>query len=268
MEEINKHVLADVPPSPGNITGVYRSVDKKYRAQVYNYGIRILLEFLVPEPAAFYLTTHGKAPPHVNATPPVPFLKDASFQIAPGAVGSGRVGIPYATAAGGHHRNKLHPLCGTLGATNVIPPPPLVALSVLRWHQRKAWAREKRCPSHPRTLVPTGYILKILQLAASIVWVNFPQFNVQVRGDIWEIQNSNDGGGAKIVRKQIGDVVGNNAHVAGVVPVSVTCFDTPRSRSISGVCLRTPEALAVWQLSTFNQIKPRTKGCRAPTTRR
>jgi hypothetical protein len=52
VEEINKHVLrADA----GNVTGIYRWLDKKYKAQVYNYGKRLMFEFIVPEPAAFVL---------------------------------------------------------------------------------------------------------------------------------------------------------------------------------------------------------------------
>jgi hypothetical protein len=37
-----------------NITGVYRWVSKKYRNYLINYGKRLMLEFIVPEPAAFY----------------------------------------------------------------------------------------------------------------------------------------------------------------------------------------------------------------------
>ena len=148
------------------------------------------------------------------------------------------------------------------GATNVIPPPPLVAYIGLALAPTEGLGEGKAVSIASKDfLVPTGYILSSYSLAASIVWVNFPQFNVQVRGDIWEIQNSNAGGGAKIVQKQIGDVVGNNAHVAGVVPVSVTCYDIASfSLNLQGVCLRTPEALAVWQLSTFNQIQTAYQG--------
>jgi hypothetical protein len=37
----------------GNVVGVYQWVDKIYEAQVFNYGMRTLFDFLVPEPAAF-----------------------------------------------------------------------------------------------------------------------------------------------------------------------------------------------------------------------
>jgi hypothetical protein len=52
VEEVNQHGF-DNRDGPGDIVGVYRFVDKICRAQVVNYGKRLMFEFLVPEPAAF-----------------------------------------------------------------------------------------------------------------------------------------------------------------------------------------------------------------------
>lgn len=52
IEEINKHGLNNTNGS-GHITGIYRWLDKHYKAQVYNYGKRLMFEFIIPEPAAF-----------------------------------------------------------------------------------------------------------------------------------------------------------------------------------------------------------------------
>jgi hypothetical protein len=54
IEEINKHTIDNNKQGSTNIAGIYRWVDKIYEAQVFNYGKRLLLEFVVPEPAAFY----------------------------------------------------------------------------------------------------------------------------------------------------------------------------------------------------------------------
>lgn len=53
VEEINTHGFANVG-GVGNISGIYRWVDKIYDAQIYNYGKRLMFEFIVPEPSAFY----------------------------------------------------------------------------------------------------------------------------------------------------------------------------------------------------------------------
>jgi hypothetical protein len=59
VEEIDKHGF-DNRDGAADIVGVYRFVDKVYSAQIVNYGKRLMLEFVVPEPAAFlrYALTH------------------------------------------------------------------------------------------------------------------------------------------------------------------------------------------------------------------
>jgi len=71
--EKNSHVLDNVAGA-GHISGVYQWVNKVYQAQMYNYGIRMMYDFMVPEPAAFLIdtfqTTHASA---VDIEKPTPF---------------------------------------------------------------------------------------------------------------------------------------------------------------------------------------------------
>lgn len=53
VEEKNSHSFENRANGATNIRGVYRFVDKIYNAQVVSYGKRFMLEFVVPEPAAF-----------------------------------------------------------------------------------------------------------------------------------------------------------------------------------------------------------------------
>jgi hypothetical protein len=53
VEEINRHTFNNQMPGATEIVGMYRFVDKIYIAQIVNYGKRLMLEFIVPEPAAF-----------------------------------------------------------------------------------------------------------------------------------------------------------------------------------------------------------------------
>ena len=53
VEEVNKHGLTNVGGEK-HISGIYHWVDKQYKAQVFNYGKRMMYEFIVPEPAAYY----------------------------------------------------------------------------------------------------------------------------------------------------------------------------------------------------------------------
>jgi hypothetical protein len=53
-EELNTHTF-DNTGGHGHVSGIYRWVDKRYKSQVYNYGKRLMFEFVLPEPAALYV---------------------------------------------------------------------------------------------------------------------------------------------------------------------------------------------------------------------
>ncbi len=59
-EETNTHSF-DNPAGNGHISGIYRWLDKEYRAQLFNYGKRLMFEFIVPEPAAFFVEARLRA---------------------------------------------------------------------------------------------------------------------------------------------------------------------------------------------------------------
>ena len=61
-----------------HITGVYRWVDKKMKNQIFNYGIRTMFEFMIPEPAKLHrlaLTSNTKTiqKPQDPRTAPAPY---------------------------------------------------------------------------------------------------------------------------------------------------------------------------------------------------
>ncbi|MEU4162657.1 hypothetical protein [Actinoplanes sp. NPDC026670] len=72
VEETDVHAFENRNGN-NDISGVYRFVDKVYRAQVVNYGKRLMLEFVVPEPAAFLRHVAGSRPvTGVSQTEPEP----------------------------------------------------------------------------------------------------------------------------------------------------------------------------------------------------
>ncbi len=60
-EENNKHSFTNTQPNATHTSGIYRWLDKKYKAALYNYGKRLMFEFIIPEPAAFYVMSKLKA---------------------------------------------------------------------------------------------------------------------------------------------------------------------------------------------------------------
>ncbi|MEV8597341.1 hypothetical protein [Streptomyces sp. NPDC052012] len=59
-EETNTHTY-DNRKGEEHISGLYRWLDKNYRAQVHNFGRRMMFEFVVPEPAAFLVESRLRA---------------------------------------------------------------------------------------------------------------------------------------------------------------------------------------------------------------
>jgi hypothetical protein len=73
IEEINKHSIVNTANGAANIAGIYQWVNKVYQAQIFNYGLRTLFDFMVPEPAAFVIAalkaSYASATDLVEPTP-------------------------------------------------------------------------------------------------------------------------------------------------------------------------------------------------------
>ncbi len=70
FEEKNEHGF-DNTANQDHVIGIYRWVDKHYKARVINYGKRLMMEFILPEPAAFYIhTQENKELEGINAVKP------------------------------------------------------------------------------------------------------------------------------------------------------------------------------------------------------
>ncbi|WP_062059627.1 hypothetical protein [Aquimarina longa] len=63
IEEINKHAINNENAENGHVRGIYRWLNKIYDAQVFNYGQRMMYEFVIPEPAAYFLYALVDNPP-------------------------------------------------------------------------------------------------------------------------------------------------------------------------------------------------------------
>jgi hypothetical protein len=75
--EENRHTL-DNSGGAGHISGVYQWVNKVYQAQMFNYGLRTLYDFMVPEPGAFLIAAMQNA--HASA---IQIEKPAPFPLRP-----------------------------------------------------------------------------------------------------------------------------------------------------------------------------------------
>ncbi|MBN8214323.1 MAG: hypothetical protein J0M09_15465 [Xanthomonadales bacterium] len=80
VTEKNSHLLDNVAGT-GHIAGVYQWVNKIYRAQMFNYGLRTMFDFMVPEPAAFLIKAMQSAHDSV-----VELEKPEEFTVTPAQI--------------------------------------------------------------------------------------------------------------------------------------------------------------------------------------
>jgi hypothetical protein len=99
--EKNSHALDNVAGA-GHISGLYQWVNKVYQAQMFNYGIRMMYDFMVPEPAAFLISALQSA--HANA---LELEKPTPFTLRPDQI----------------TETNYHSWVQQYGATDVQPPP-------------------------------------------------------------------------------------------------------------------------------------------------
>ncbi|MFD0268611.1 hypothetical protein ACFVGY_18865 [Streptomyces sp. NPDC127106] len=99
--EKNAHAL-DNTVGGAHVSGVYQWVNKVYQAQMFNYGIRVMYDFMVPEPAAFLISALTGA--HASA---VDLRKPTAFTLRPDQI----------------TENNYFTWVHEYGATDVQPPP-------------------------------------------------------------------------------------------------------------------------------------------------
>ncbi|KTD23001.1 Uncharacterised protein [Legionella lansingensis] len=126
-----------------NKSGIYRWVDKYYRAKVVDYGKRLYYEFFIPEPAAFYIfsrqyTLDNEVLPEEPLTPVDPATNEP---LAP------------------HHitRTNYLGLAQSYGADNITPPPrqEIIASRVIG---RELQANEHWAFTDSELEIPPGYV--------------------------------------------------------------------------------------------------------------
>lgn len=227
LEETNTHRF-DNAAGADDIVGAYRWVDAVFEAQVLNYGRRLLLEVLVPDPAAFFrfaLTESPRLDLRIGRPPEPGFCLLDSGQFMP-------LSPDDVTAA-----NYLY-FAGTYEASNVSPPPP-------RWHVASDTLELTFTPDAPEghakaqndLSVPDGYLARRAWVAGTYLHKPGETLNIYC--------------GRHYVRNGSTGLDGENGDIpVAVVSQNVVGF----AFTVEVACERSPEAFRKWQLDTYDQI--------------
>ena len=231
-EETNLHLLDNVN-GQAHVTGIYQWVNKVFRAQVINYGQRLMFELVVPEPAALYRFALGQ-----QATPEIDLVK-------PNPPGFYRPGSRTFVPLQPQDLSACNYLAWTsmYEATGVQPPPPVFAIvgkAVAKSDLNGRTATEVASG----ITVPQGYLAQRAYVIDGVV----------VPGGAEGPDLS-----ARVGRKYLANRAGANSAwlngETGEVPASTLGFNTMAYvMNIEIECRRSIEHYQSWQLATYEAI--------------
>lgn len=230
VEEIDTHGL-DNKGQPDNLTGVYRWVDKYYEAQIYNYGKRMMFEYIIPEPSAFfqYAQTHQ---PKENIT-------------SPPALGN----ITHKDITDINFNNYIRDY-QVQGCTP--PPPEYKNISVTLSSDANIDNGTSLAKSTKDLVVPEGYTAEQLSYSLSFVFENYPQVKLSLGADDAIATWTNN------TARRRADSAGGSPYLIpydGIIPVALVCYDVNAYfANVVATCHRTPEKYEAWQITTFEKI--------------
>ena len=223
-EETNLHEFDNTNtalPSASHVIGQYHWVDKFYLNQIVNYGKRLMYEFIIPEPASFYIFAKTNKPSENNLiVKPVTLeeIKLTSHKDINTANYSSFISI-YGVQGLTPPPTQFQTACTTI--TNPVGP----NFSVFSSKDLK---------------VPTGYLAKQAYATVGSDWNGFIQLRVG--------------------RHALGGVFGQFYSTVldnetDIVPVTgYANYNSAAYINIEIVCERSPELYEEWQLKTYQAI--------------
>lgn len=265
VEVINKHSFTNQGNGAVDINGVYKWVNKKYEAQVFNYGKRQIIEIIVPEPAAF-LRYLGIKHPREGSTITKP--------IKPGYCVSGGYGFVPLSPGTITETNYLD-WVAAYNIQDIKPPPPKI-----KWEttvlKSEATAGDDSDPtdtilsvlSDDEFTVPSGYL-------ATEAWFCINLIGIETRKttgtDYWIVDTTSTTTARTYGDITIGNVTtyiitgstNNPQHIYlnredGKLPIAATVVSPfPLNATVEVKCILSNEALMEWKLSTYEAIMSR-----------
>jgi hypothetical protein len=218
FEEKNEHILNNVA-GDGHVIGIYRWVDKYYNARLINYGKRLMIEFVIPEPAAFYLALQpGQTLKGVTLKKPEPPLMYGQ-PLRPDDLNA----------------NNYTKFVADYNVQDVAPYPAEIVNASAAFAEAGGTDQNVGYGKTSEKLsVPPGYVGQSV----------YGEFNYHGYGGFYAE--------CFVAGQRWGSITA--AGLEGIVPISVTGWFLGFHVNIVVVCALKPEARQAWRLKTFQAI--------------
>ncbi|HAT7750556.1 TPA: hypothetical protein ACF5QH_002198 [Legionella pneumophila] len=228
FEEKNYHQFDNTDGE--NKSGIYRWVDKYYRAKVINYGKRLYYEFIVPEPAAFYIFSRNYTLNN-DVLPEEPI-----FPVKPG---TNKPLIPEDIT-----RTNYLALAQAYDAKDITPPPRKeIIVSRVIW--RELQAEEHWAFTDSELEIPSGYVYSTHTLYYTFSGGS-DNFHFSIHSSISSVSRDNSG-------QKFNGI--NIPAIRGMFPIGARGHSIRSLMiGISVVCGLTQEYEDEWRLKTFATI--------------
>ncbi|MCY7280834.1 MAG: hypothetical protein LH610_08060 [Sphingomonas bacterium] len=244
IEEKNLHGF-DNSAGATDISGIYRFVDKIYTAQIVNYGKRLMLEFVVPEPAAFWRHALTRQP-----LDPISYVKPDPLGFC---LLDGKTFVPLQALDITPENYVIW--AGKYGAEDVQPPPPRARIvSVAKKGPDSFQTTGTASKTAPKINsdayeidIPDGY------LATSAIVNVYGETQVGMHKVVIQVQEQQF-----IYVEPVDDGIRLNLNVepTSKLPVSINSIRFYNYEVLVNVfCVLRREALEQWQLKTFFAIR-------------
>lgn len=219
FEERNEHGF-DNKTGGVHVIGIYRWVDKYYQARLVNYGRRLMFEFIIPEPAAFYLHLQaGRTLPGVT-------LKRPKQPMA-----SGRRLEPTDLT-----QYNFTDYVAEYNVQDAEPyPAEVVRVSAAFAEASGASQNTDYAKTSEKLIVPPGY--KCYDVFGELGWQGY--------GSNYFLE-------CFVAGQQWGSVTA--AGLEGVIPISVKGWVSAFHINVVAICELKPETRKAWQLRTYAAI--------------
>jgi len=226
FEEKNFHKFENADGD--NKTGVYRWVDKFYRVKVVNYGRRLFYEFMVPEPAAFFIfaRTHNINTKMLPVEPEPPLRPNSEVPLEPSHITpENYLGLTSAYDAAG------------------VTPPPREFVRLTRIITRELQPDQTFAFVDNELEIPEGYVRVGTWVNTNTTRLDEYYYAVS-HPRSWVIHSHDDSDSHYSTTTVNGNYpIGVRGHGVRSLMVTVTI-----------TCERTGEALAEWKLKTYQAI--------------
>ena len=204
-----------------NITGVYRWLDKLYYNQVVNYGRRMMFEFIVPEPAAFYLFSKLAKPMSNEVIEAPPAFDITSFE----SITS----------------ENYDEYAVRFGATSVKPPPSsITTVSATKsvdpvGPEWTSWVE--------KLTVPAGYVANSARISILLSPGSGNYISIAV------------GTASPVTRYNYDTIDMPIPQTTGDIPINMRTFSNHYAVAVEIFCAPTAETFQQWQIDTYAALK-------------